>query len=133
AGTQLVAYIVPHRGAAPDPAAPRRQLTSRLPAHLIPIVVIPLDALPVTPSGKLDRDALPDPVFSPPTDARAQAPPSGPVESEIAALFADLSGGMPVGRHSNFFELGGSSLTAITLLERLRKRGWALDVRTVFA
>src|SRR6185369_11645989 len=90
-----------------------------------------LDALPVTPNGKLDRKALPAP-----DDAavvqRAYEAPQGEVEQTLAALWCELLGLERVGRHDDFFELGGHSLLAVRLMERLRGLGLSTDVRTLF-
>jgi aryl carrier-like protein len=59
--------------------------------------------------------------------------PDGPLEQEIAAIWADVLGVDRVGRHDNFFALGGHSLLAVTLTNRLRRSGFSVDVRTLFS
>ncbi|WP_029561617.1 condensation domain-containing protein, partial [Xanthomonas oryzae] len=84
-----------------------------------------------TTNGKLDRRALP----APDTDALAAqtyVAPKGEQEALLAAVWSELLGVEHVGRHDSFFALGGHSLLAITLIERLRQRGWQLDVRALF-
>ncbi|MCH7420980.1 phosphopantetheine-binding protein, partial [Pseudomonas mosselii] len=78
-----------------------------LPGHLIPQAFVRLDELPLTRHGKLDRKALPEPAI---LADQAYAMPEGPVETIIAALWAEVLGIAQVGRHDNFFELGGHSL-----------------------
>ncbi|USJ02950.1 phosphopantetheine-binding protein [Xanthomonas prunicola] len=80
-----------------------------------------MDALPLTPNGKLDRNALPAPdahAFG----VRPYAPPQGPVEECLAALWSDLLGIERIGRYDNFFDLGGHSLLAMQLASRVRTR-----------
>jgi amino acid adenylation domain-containing protein len=125
---RLVAY---YTGAhAPDPDVLRAHAADHLPAHMVPSVCVRLDALPVTPNGKLDRQALPAPDAGPLT--RAYEPPQGDVEQAIAQIWAELLGLDRVGRHDDFFELGGHSLLAIRVVERLRRAGLPLDVTTLF-
>ncbi|WP_431877566.1 condensation domain-containing protein [Amycolatopsis sacchari] len=119
---QLVGYVV---GEAADV---KRQLAKTLPEHMVPSVVVPLDALPLTPSGKLDRKALPEPEVSV-TDTE----PANDRERALAALFADLLGLDRVGVHDDFFALGGHSLLATRLVGRVRAElGVELTIGTVF-
>jgi amino acid adenylation domain-containing protein len=130
-GPSLAAYLVLRSGAAADIAAIRSSLANRLPRHMIPASFTVLTALPLTPNGKLDRDALPAPetaAAAPP----ATAPPEGPVEHAIAAIWSGLLHLEAVGRHDNFFACGGHSLLAITLMDRMRHHGWHVDVATFF-
>ena len=129
---RLVAYHVGGDGPRPDPAALRAYLAGRLPEHMVPAAYVALDAWPLTPNGKPDRRALP----APGPDAYAAqgyAAPAGPVEEALAALWAELLGVERVGRDDNFFELGGHSLLIVTMLERMRRFGWRIDVGGVFA
>ncbi|MEU8395433.1 amino acid adenylation domain-containing protein [Nonomuraea sp. NPDC048892] len=107
-----------HVGAAgrmPDLAAALRK---RLPEHMIPAAWVPLDALPVTANGKLDRAALPDPGDA----ARAPyLPPRDPFEARLATLWEETLGVDAIGVHDDFFALGGHSLLALRLTMRLRK------------
>ncbi|WP_054912993.1 non-ribosomal peptide synthetase [Pseudomonas sp. NBRC 111127] len=107
----------------------RAALLSRLPAFMVPAVLIHLDTLPLSPNGKLDRKALPAPgaVLERPFEA-----PQGDTEHLLAALWAELLGVERVGRHDNFFELGGHSLAAIRLLDRLSKAGLQAALNDVF-
>ncbi|HEV2147771.1 MAG TPA: amino acid adenylation domain-containing protein [Longimicrobiaceae bacterium] len=126
---RLVAYLV---GEGPlEPEALRRSLQERLPEHMVPAAYVRLEKLPLTPSGKLDRGALPAP------DGEAYArrgyeAPVGEVEQALAEIWAELLGVERVGRNDHFFELGGHSLLAVTLIERMRQRGLHADVRALF-
>ena len=126
---RLVLYVVPGE-ANDDPARLRRQLADALPEHLVPAAVVVMDAFPLTAHGKVDRAALPLPVF----DRRegVRAPPRTPAERILADLWEELLGVADVGRDDHFFELGGHSLAAITLIERLRAQGFGTRARDVF-
>ncbi|MFJ3946406.1 amino acid adenylation domain-containing protein [Streptomyces griseoaurantiacus] len=112
-------------GAAPSPDAVRARAAERLPTYMVPERVLVLDELPLTANGKLDRAA----VHRTLTEAADRAAPrtsapAGPVESAVAAEWADLLGGAEVGRESGFFLLGGDSLIATRLIGRLRAAGF---------
>ncbi|MEE2035414.1 non-ribosomal peptide synthetase, partial [Rhodococcus chondri] len=119
-GTVVVSYVVPVAGAVVDPDVLREFAAASLPVHMVPAVVIPLEAIPLTPVGKLDRRALPEPVF----EARAFRAPSTPVEEAVASVFAEVLGVERVGVDDDFFDLGGNSLVATQVAARL---GAALD------
>ncbi|MFE9423599.1 amino acid adenylation domain-containing protein [Kitasatospora sp. NPDC006697] len=125
---RLVGYAV-----ASGPVRPgelRGWLEQRLPHHLVPAAVLLLDALPVTPNGKLDRKALPAPDFS--TAVSSGRPPEGERERMLAELFAEQLGLPSVGADDGFFELGGDSISSIQLVSRARQSGLTLSVRDVF-
>ncbi|MEU6816714.1 non-ribosomal peptide synthase/polyketide synthase [Streptomyces sp. NPDC046860] len=125
----LVAYVVPSAG-TPDPAVLRAHASATLPAHMVPAVYVTLDALPLTPSGKLDRRALPDPDL---TTGITGTAPRTPREEILCALFADVLGLDRVGVHDDLFALGGHSLAAMRLVSRVRAvLGAEVPLRTVF-
>ncbi|WP_143483193.1 phosphopantetheine-binding protein, partial [Pseudomonas congelans] len=100
----------------------RRHLQEKLPEYMVPAIYVRLEAMPLTPNGKLDRKALP----APDSDAlisREYEAPQGEVETQIAAVWQDLLGVARIGRHDNFFELGGHSLLAVSLIGRMRQLG----------
>ncbi|QHB33955.1 amino acid adenylation domain-containing protein [Yersinia canariae] len=116
---QLVGYIVPVGGAEnTDMEALRSQLSERLPAHMVPVVIISLSAFPLSANGKLDRKALPAPVSQVGKGGRE---PLAGLESVIAGLFAQLLGVESVGADDDFFALGGHSLLAMRLAADLRR------------
>ncbi|MEW1646160.1 non-ribosomal peptide synthase/polyketide synthase [Streptomyces sp. NPDC091219] len=127
---RLVAYLVPAGDTgAVDTEAVRAHTAAALPAHMVPAVLVTLDALPLTPNGKLDRAALPAPDFTPLTGTA----PRSPREHILAGLFGDLLGLEQVGADDDFFTLGGHSLLAMRLVSRVRTAlGADLTVRTVF-
>jgi len=115
----LAAYVVPEPPASPTVGELREFLAPILPAYMMPRAFVLLEALPLTASGKVDRRALPAPARVRPATAAFVAP-LGPVETAVAAIWAEVLGCGPVGAHDNFFDLGGDSLTASRVLTRLR-------------
>ena len=135
---QLVAYLVPAADAgtpAETVAAARAFLGDRLPAYMVPSSFSVLDALPQTPSGKVDRRALPAPDWQGAGEESYQ-PPRTPAEEIVASLFETVlgtSGGRRVGARGHFFDLGGHSLLATRLISRLRESlGVELPIRALF-
>ncbi|GLP67088.1 dimodular nonribosomal peptide synthase [Streptomyces sp. TUS-ST3] len=127
---RLVGYVVTADRDAPEPARLREHLTERLPSHMVPAALVPLDRLPLTPNGKLDRSALPAPEY---TAGRAARPPATPAEHTVCDLFCEVLGIERAGVADDFFELGGHSFLAARLVARLREEfGQDLPVRTVF-
>ncbi|MDF3144457.1 phosphopantetheine-binding protein [Streptomyces sp. T21Q-yed] len=129
---RLVAYVVadPAAPGAPlDPLTLRRALAERLPGHLVPSAVVVLEQLPLTPSGKLDRRALPAPDF---TETSTHEPPRTEPEKVLCGLFAEVLGLERVGVHDDFFERGGDSIVSVRLADRARRAGLALSPRDVF-
>ncbi|MFD2474611.1 non-ribosomal peptide synthetase [Amycolatopsis silviterrae] len=112
-----------------DGEAVRARLAERLPAAMVPTVVLVLAALPLTPSGKLDRRALPAPDLS--TQDSGDVP-AGPVETAIATEFAAVLGLDTVGASADFFRLGGDSISSLQLIARLRRAGYRLSPREIF-
>ncbi|MEU4745584.1 amino acid adenylation domain-containing protein, partial [Actinosynnema sp. NPDC023658] len=124
---QLVAYVTP--GTA-DPALLRAHLAARLPEHLVPAAIVPLDAFPLTANGiKVDRAALPAPVHT------SRAPGREPVsrtEEVLRDLFAEVLGVATISVRDSFFELGGDSIVSIQLVSRARRDGLVLTPKQVF-
>ncbi|WP_460732403.1 amino acid adenylation domain-containing protein, partial [Lysobacter tyrosinilyticus] len=129
---RLVAYLVDAPGTAHDPQALRDALAQTLPDYMVPAAYVRLEALPLLPSGKLDRRSLP----APDDEAfvqRAFEAPQGRTETILARIWTDLLHVERIGRDDNFFELGGHSLLAVQLMERLRREGLHADIRVLFA
>ncbi|MBF6482365.1 amino acid adenylation domain-containing protein, partial [Nocardia cyriacigeorgica] len=121
-GDQLVAYAVPAPGHSIDQTALLAAVGETLPAYMVPATIVALDAFPLNPSGKLDRKALPEPVF----ETRAFRAPATPVEEIVAGVFGEVLGLSRVGADDDFFALGGNSLVATQVVARL---GAAMDTR----
>ncbi|MAE65560.1 MAG: non-ribosomal peptide synthetase [Phycisphaeraceae bacterium] len=128
---QLAAYVVAD-APAPTAGALRSFLGERLATYMIPPVIVHLDELPLTPSGKVDRRALPAPQVTEMVTTEYQAPRT-PSEQRIVALWQQVLEVDRIGVHDSFFELGGHSLRATQVLSRVRVAfGVELSVRDVF-
>jgi amino acid adenylation domain-containing protein len=126
---KLVAYIGTDRHL--DSERVKEKLAAVLPGYMVPNAIVVLPALPLTSRGKIDRGALPMPVDD--SAARICVPPSGPLETEIAAIFRELLGLQQVGAHDDFFALGGHSLAAVRLLALIKARtGRSLPLARLF-
>ncbi|MXQ65540.1 amino acid adenylation domain-containing protein [Actinomadura rayongensis] len=123
---RLIAYIV---APSADPADVRTYATGVLPQHMVPTAVVPIDGLPLTPSGKLDKDALPAPDY---TAATSDRQPRTPVEQILCELFADILRLDRVGVDDGFFALGGDSIMSMQLVSRARRAGLVISPRQVF-
>src|SRR5450830_1803363 len=115
-----------------DIEALRSHLQEQLPEYMVPAIYVLLEAMPLTPNGKLDRKALP----TPDGDAlirRGYEAPQGETETTLARIWMQLLNVEQVGRHDHFFDLGGHSLLAVSLIERMRQAGLSADVRVLFS
>ena len=109
----------------------RAHLLQHLPEFMVPAIFVHLEALPLSPNGKLDRKALPTPGLDS-VVVHAYEAPQGDTEITLASVWAELLDVERVGRHDNFFELGGHSLLAVSLMGRLRRLGLSADVKVLF-
>ncbi|MBY0399040.1 AMP-binding protein, partial [Myxococcota bacterium] len=119
--TRLVAYVEAERDIELETTRLRRALGGRLPAHAIPARFVFLEAMPWTPSGKIDRRALPDPGRSRPKQAVAYVAPRDPEEELVCARWAATFELDVVGVDDGFFDLGGDSLKLVELLFALEQ------------
>ncbi|MCE7000690.1 non-ribosomal peptide synthase/polyketide synthase [Saccharothrix sp. S26] len=110
----------------------REFLGDSLPDYLVPSVFVPVDALPISPNGKVDRAKLPEPNFDVPA-GEGYVAPSGPVEEALAAVWADVLGVPRVGARDNFFALGGDSILTMQVVARARQAGYRFSTRDLFA
>jgi amino acid adenylation domain-containing protein len=119
---RLVGYVVPEPdGPPPTPEQLRRHLKDRLPDYMVPSIFVPLAELPHTPTGKLDRKALPAPLNERPQTSQPFVAPRTPLEEYLAGLWRDVLRLDQVGVEDNFFDLGGNSIQAALLVNRLRE------------
>jgi amino acid adenylation domain-containing protein len=118
---RLVAYVVREQSAQGEfnQSALMAALRKSLPEYLVPSAIMALPALPRTPNGKLDRNALPAPPSSRPIDSAGA--PQTPLEEKVAAIWAEVLGVESVGRADNFFDVGGHSLSGLRLVNQLRE------------
>lgn len=123
---RLIAWVSMPEGAERDPARIRQWLASRLPSYMLPSRIVVLDALPLTPTGKVNRAALSalDPKHAGSDSAsqeRRTEPAQDDVERTVTRVFADVLKCEAVGRNDEFFLIGGDSLSAVELQLRLRE------------
>ena len=129
----LVAYVTLHHGVQPDPAALRRALAAHLPDYMIPSRFVRLDALPMTPNGKIDRNALPAPLPALCLGYDASDAPAGETQVRLAEIWCGVLGLASVSASDNFFDLGGYSLLTLTLLRRIEAAfGRTLSIADLF-
>ncbi|MDH6626474.1 amino acid adenylation domain-containing protein [Streptomyces sp. LBL] len=128
---RLTGYVVPEEDVEPDVRELRAAVSRALPEYMVPAALVVLDAVPLTPNGKLDQAALPAPgtQAAGTTDSTA---PRTPVEEQVAAVWAAVLGSERLGVHADFFELGGDSIRAVALVGSLRAAGFDIAVRDVF-
>lgn len=124
----LAAYWVAEAGfdeGCFDKADLKQFLKSRLPGYMMPSVLMRLERLPRTATGKIDRNALPLPVRNKQPAFRSP-PPRTPIENRLAEIWTELLHVEPIGIHDNFFELGGDSILAMQFVNRLRQDGLSI-------
>ncbi|WP_325176171.1 non-ribosomal peptide synthetase [Burkholderia gladioli] len=127
---RLVGYYTSDEGQDPGLDVLRAHLKASLPDYMVPSALLKLDVFPLTPNGKLDRKALPQPGAT--SGSGNYVEPEGEIETRLARIWREVLKVERVGRHDNFFELGGHSLLAIGLIERMRQAGLHADVRAIF-
>ncbi|MEU0873663.1 amino acid adenylation domain-containing protein [Nocardia brasiliensis] len=126
--TILVSYVLAAPGREIDTAALGEYAGRSLPPHMVPSAIMVLDEIPLTPVGKLDRKALPEPVLAP----REFRAPASEIEAVIAEVFAEVLGVEQIGLDDSFFALGGDSILSIQLVSRAKARGVVFSPRDVF-
>ncbi|MGB3371647.1 MAG: amino acid adenylation domain-containing protein, partial [Rhodococcus sp. (in: high G+C Gram-positive bacteria)] len=128
--TILVAWFVPASGGSVDTQVLRNHVADSLPSHMIPTSFVVLESIPLTPAGKLDRRALPDPTFDHHSESTRSA--NTQVEKLLAGLFSEVLQLDNVGVDDSFFALGGDSIMSIQLVARAKAAGLVLTPRDVF-
>ncbi|GGR87730.1 hypothetical protein GCM10010252_28150 [Streptomyces aureoverticillatus] len=132
---RLVAYAVPDSADSadvPDSAELRAFLALTLPDHLVPSVVVPLAELPLGATGKLDRRALPEPVWPAGDTGGGEHAPRTGAEKTLAAIWSEVLRVPDVGVRDNYFTLGGDSILGIQIVSAARRAGFALTPRHLF-
>ncbi len=127
---RIVAYIVPHDEQKPAGDEMRRFLQERLPMYMLPSVFVVLTDLPRTPTGKIDRRALPEPENTP--DTRTYQSPRNALEQTLAEIWSAALGIERIGVHDNFFALGGDSIISIQVASRARRAGIHITPKQLF-
>ena len=130
---RLVAYVVPVPGAHISAGSLREILAKRLPDYMVPATFVLLEALPVTPNGKVDRAALPAPGVTNTLQDAVGALPSTPMQKRLNGIVAPLLGLEQIGIDDNIFLLGGTSLMGTQVIMRVAEAfGVELPLRTLF-
>jgi acyl carrier protein len=130
---RLVAYVVPAFGQTVDASALTKHVRDRLPPYMIPQHLVVLETMPLTPNGKVDRKSLPTTELGSNAGVEDYVAPVTPVQVQMAAMWADLLRVGRVGLRDGFFALGGHSMLAVRMLNRLRETfGAEIPLRTVF-
>ncbi|WP_279576437.1 non-ribosomal peptide synthase/polyketide synthase [Actinomadura nitritigenes] len=130
---RLAAFVVPAGPDSPGPDELREFLVPRLPGHLVPAVFAELAELPLAPSGKVDRTALPDPMDVGRDTDVSHLPPRTPTEELLAGIWAEVLGVPRVGAADDFFKRGGHSLLATRVASRCRTAfGIELPLAAIF-
>jgi amino acid adenylation domain-containing protein len=129
---QLVAYIVARDQGTIDASELRTFLNGKLPEYMTPSVFVPLECLPLTQNGKLDRRALPAPDRVRSVGGRDNVEPRNPVEATLAQIWTNVLGVEGIGIHDNFFEIGGDSILSIQIIARATQAGLRLSPRQLF-
>jgi amino acid adenylation domain-containing protein len=118
---QLLAYVVPRDAAGFNEPELRQYLRQSLPEYMVPARFVALPAFTMTPNGKIDRKALPDPEPVRPELQPTYVEPSTDLEKVLAGIWCELLGLEKVGLHDHFFELGGHSLMITQMLARVQE------------
>ncbi|MEO8428364.1 MAG: AMP-binding protein, partial [Verrucomicrobiota bacterium] len=130
---KLVAYFVPTAGSMVAAEELRGYLTEQLPDYMVPSVFIKLEKMPLTPNGKMDRRALPNPDEAIVPKEKPFVAPRNSAEETLAGIWAEVLKADRVGIHDNFFELGGHSLLATQVIARIRAAfEIQIGLRTIF-
>ncbi len=119
---RLIAYVVLKAQAPITDNSLREFISQHLPDYMVPAAFVRLEAFPLTPNGKIDRHALPEPRRIRPVLSHPFVPPQTPPEEEMTAIWAEVLGFAEIGREDNFFDLGGDSLLASQLVARLSQK-----------
>jgi amino acid adenylation domain-containing protein len=127
---RLVAYFVTESGKSLQSAEIRKFISGKLPEYMIPSAFVAVEAIPKTPSGKIDRRALPKPDESRPDIGTLFVEPRTDVEKKIAGIWSQLLRIDKTGVNDNFFDLGGNSLLALQMIARLRQE-YGMEVPVV--
>jgi amino acid adenylation domain-containing protein len=116
---RLVAYVAPAGPRRPDVASLRRHLARTVPEYMVPSAFVWLDTLPLTPTGKVDRRALPLPDGTRPALGTPFVGPATPLEHQLQQIWEGLLDVRPIGTEDNFFDLGGHSLLAVQVAQAI--------------
>ncbi|WP_426575526.1 amino acid adenylation domain-containing protein (plasmid) [Xenorhabdus stockiae] len=123
----LAAYLVAEDAVSADMLL--THLSDCLPDYMLPASFTFIEAIPLTLNGKVDRKALPEPVFG---DRESYVAPRNALETQLCAIWQAVLGLEQISIHDNFFRIGGDSIVSIQLVSKLRQAGFSLQVKTIF-
>ncbi|MGA9545929.1 MAG: amino acid adenylation domain-containing protein [Candidatus Sulfotelmatobacter sp.] len=130
---RLVAYFVPSQEAPPTVGELRDFLKEKLPEYMVPSAFVALEAMPLTPNGKVNRRALPAPEQTSLAPSESFASPRNGLEFQLVTIWENVLEVRPIGIRHSFFELGGNSLVAVRLMQRIEQTfGKHLSMATLF-
>lgn len=129
---RLVAWFVPSERPGPDQHELRNYLKQKLPLFMLPSAFVAIEAFPLTPNGKLDGRALPDPDRIRPQPHSEEVAPRRSVEMVLARIWADVLEIDEPRIHDNFFDLGGASLSALKVVTMAKAEGLELSPELIF-
>ena len=130
---RLAAYLVFAAGEELTATDVRRHLRRSLPDYMLPSAIVPIETMPLTPNGKVDRKSLPDPFQGAVRQTEAFVEPAAGVESQLAEIWRSALGIDRVSADDNFFEVGGHSLLAVRVASAVQRQlGRRLDPRSLF-
>ncbi len=130
---RLVAYFVPSQEPPATVSELRDFLKEKLPEYMVPSAFVALEAMPLTPNGKVNRRALPAREQTILAPAESFAAPTNDFESQLVTIWENVLGVRPIGIRHSFFELGGNSLVAVRLMQRIEQAfGKHLSIATLF-
>ncbi|MGZ0018693.1 amino acid adenylation domain-containing protein [Nitrosomonas sp. wSCUT-2] len=128
-GARLIAYVVLQDDRTEDGGTLRESLACVLPDYMLPSAIMILQSLPLNANGKVDRDRLPQPEFA---HDKGYAAPQAGIETILADIWAQVLDLPRVGRHDNFFEIGGDSILSLQIVTKTRRAGWKITPRQLF-
>ncbi|MFL9889248.1 amino acid adenylation domain-containing protein, partial [Paraburkholderia agricolaris] len=126
---RLIAYVCAKTGEQVDASSLRAALGNVLPDYMVPAAFVVMNVFPLTSNGKVDRKALPAPEQGSANPTAQYEAPQGAVETALAAIWQDVLGVEQIGRHENFFEVGGDSILSLQIVARLRRVGLKITPR----
>ncbi|EJW15203.1 nonribosomal peptide synthetase subunit [Paenibacillus alvei DSM 29] len=128
---RLIAYVIPSANTTHglDLNELRLHVQTRLPKYMVPAAFVVMEALPMTPNGKVDRNALPSPNF---TDKEEYVPPRTRTEKKLADIWSQVLGIEPISIHDNYFSLGGDSILSTQIAGKVRQVGLEMRPKYLF-
>ncbi len=131
-GKSLVAYVVPNRQPSPEPGRLQEYVRRKLPQYMVPAAVVVLESMPLTTTGKIDRQALPSPDRLETESEGSWSPPRTSQERTLARIWESVLGLERVGIHDRFVNLGGDSILNIQVIAKARREGIRLTSKQLF-